>query len=187
MLCRNGLLGCGWTTSGHLIGQEPHTATAGPTLESPIQTHTRGNRTMKLTRQLSQHLPITLAIALVCSTSTSLAADALPSVSLDVRGAFPDSITSTEDGGLILGSVGGGAIYQIAPGSSKAEPWIVPAAAGHSVFGVLADESRNTLWACSVVLGPGDQAQSELKRYNLRDGKPQDSYAFPGGGLCNDI
>src|SRR3546814_17725593 len=83
MLCRNGLLGCGWTTSGHLIGLEPHTATAGPTLESPIQTHTRGNRTMKLTRQLSQHLPITLAIALVCSTSTSLAADALPSVSLD--------------------------------------------------------------------------------------------------------
>src|SRR3546814_15105611 len=77
---------------------------------------------MKLTRQLSQHLPITLAIALVCSTSTSLAADALPSVSLDVRGAFPESITSTEDGGLILGSVGGGAIYRVAPGSSKAEP-----------------------------------------------------------------
>src|SRR3546814_14505393 len=103
-------------------------------------------------------------MALVCSTSTSLAAGSLPSVSRDVRGAFPESITSTEDGGLILGSVGGGAIYRVAPGSSKAEPWIVPAAAGHSVFGVLADESRNTLWACSVVLGPGDQAQRDRKR-----------------------
>src|SRR3546814_11924066 len=98
---------------------------------------------------------------------------------LDVRGAFPESITSTEDGGLILGSVGGGAIYRVAPGSSKAEHWIVPAAAGHSVFGVLADESRNTLWACTVVLGPADQAHSEFKRYNLSDGTPLDSYAVP--------
>src|SRR3546814_20393387 len=115
MLCRNGLLGCGWTTSGHLIGQEPHTATAGPTLESPIQTHTRGNRTMKLTRQLSQHLTITLAIAFVRPTSPSLAADALLSVSLDSRGAFHDSSSSTQAGGLILGSVGGGAVEGAEP------------------------------------------------------------------------
>src|SRR5687767_9878856 len=64
---------------------------------------------------------------------------------------FPESITATEQGALIMGSVKG-VVYRAEPGASSAKPWLYPTAENglFSVLGVLADDARRTLWLCSV-------------------------------------
>src|ERR1700692_4438998 len=72
------------------------------------------------------------------------------SIGLPGDRVFPENITSTKDGTLYVGSLGSGGIIRIKPGAAKAEIWIKPGAFGsRSIFGVLADERSNTLWACS--------------------------------------
>lgn len=43
---------------------------------------------------------------------------------------FPESITSTADGSLIVGSLGHGNILRIAPGQDVAKEWIKPGTGG---------------------------------------------------------
>lgn len=105
-------------------------------------------------------------------------------------GAFAESITSTADGTLIIGSTATGAIHRRRPGAAKAERWIAPGATNGApapaVFGVLADTARGDLWACQVQQPPG-KGGTALARYNLRDGTLRATFAFAGTGLCNDI
>ncbi len=105
---------------------------------------------------------------------------------------FPESLTSTKDGTLYFGSVGQDAVYRATPKSSKAEAWIPAKSNGlNSVLGVYADEATGTLWVCaSSTGGRGGQpvvGETALKAFALKDAKFKASYAFPGGGLCNDI
>ncbi|HJS86745.1 MAG TPA: hypothetical protein VJ779_14910 [Acetobacteraceae bacterium] len=108
---------------------------------------------------------------------------------------FPESITATSDGTLIIGSLGEGGIYRAAPGASTADLWIKPGTAGTmSVLGVLADERSGTLWVCSSdlssagVVVPGGQKPVALKSFDLKSGAPKGSVALPGERtLCNDI
>jgi hypothetical protein len=108
--------------------------------------------------------------------------------------AFPESVTSTHDGTLYAGSLATGGIVRIRPGSAP-EVWIKPGAFGcASIFGVLADEHSNTLWACSndltargVVIAGADKG-SALKGFDLNTGEGKVSAAFAGEkNLCNDI
>ena len=117
------------------------------------------------------------------------------SIGLPGDRVFPENITSTEDGTLYVGSLGSGGIIRIKPGSAKAEIWIKPGAFGsRSIFGVLADERSNTLWACSndlstlgVVVASMEKG-SALKGFDLTTGKGKISAALPGDHtLCNDI
>ena len=63
---------------------------------------------------------------------------------------FAESITATSDGALIFSSFAGGRISRAAPGAVEASEWIKPGTNGLlSVLGVLADETTNTLYACS--------------------------------------
>lgn len=106
--------------------------------------------------------------------------------------AFPESLTSTTGGDVILSSLGTGAIFRAAAGSAKPVVWIAPGTNGLlSVFGVLADEHSQTLWACSSPRADSPAAagaQSALKAFDLKTGKPKGSFAFPPGkALCNDI
>jgi sugar lactone lactonase YvrE len=100
---------------------------------------------------------------------------------------FPESITSTSDGALIIGSLVKGMVFRAAPGVATAEPWIKPGTNGlQRVLGVLADERSGTLWVCSVKQGQGEP--TALKAFNLKTGAAKASYTFPGdGGICNDI
>ncbi|MGH8327606.1 MAG: SMP-30/gluconolactonase/LRE family protein [Steroidobacteraceae bacterium] len=105
---------------------------------------------------------------------------------------FPESLTSTSDGAVIIGSIGQGAIYRALPGSTRASLWIRPGAHGiQSIFGVLADEKSNTLWACSNSLGPPrgpPHPRPALYAFDLATGALKGRYAFPSfGALCNDI
>jgi sugar lactone lactonase YvrE len=105
---------------------------------------------------------------------------------------FPESMTSTADGTLIIGSIGAKTIFHVKPGAATAEPWIQPGTDGMaSIFGVLADTKSNTLWACSSTIGPPGgpaPAPSTLYAFDLKSGASKGHYPLPTpGGFCNDI
>ncbi len=108
---------------------------------------------------------------------------------------FPESLSSTKDGTLFVGSFAEGGIVKVKPGTDKAEPWIKPGANGsRSTFGVLADERSNTLLVCSNdtsgfgVPGPSMAKGSALKAFDLTTGEAKGSTPLPGSPtLCNDI
>lgn len=114
-------------------------------------------------------------------------------ISIPGTGIFPESITSTADGTLYIGSAGKAQIYRVAPGTTTAEVFIQPDTGGvKQVFGVLADEASGTLWACSNDLqsgppGAGPPGPSALHAFDLGTGAAKTSYALPAGGMCNDI
>ncbi|HEY4077669.1 MAG TPA: hypothetical protein VGM26_12145 [Rhizomicrobium sp.] len=104
-------------------------------------------------------------------------------VVIDDRNVFPESLSATPDGTLYIGS-NLGRIYRAKPGQAYAEPWLLPQDSGlhEGLRGVLADKASNTLWICD-----NNGKESSLVRFALRTGKKLASYAFPGGGHCNDI
>ncbi|MGB6451190.1 MAG: hypothetical protein WBE92_10600 [Steroidobacteraceae bacterium] len=123
------------------------------------------------------------------------AAQAAPPAHITVQGEriFPESLTSTSDGTVIIGSIGQHAIYRAPPGSSLAVQWIKPATDGiQSILGVLSDDASDTLWACSNSIGPPQQGspppRAMLYTFDLKTGAPKGHYPFPAqGSLCNDI
>lgn len=80
--------------------------------------------------------------------------DAPTTITLPGAQVFPESITSTSDGTVYIGSLGEGGILRAVAGARHAVPFIHPGSfESHSIFGVLADERSGTLWACSNDLG----------------------------------
>jgi sugar lactone lactonase YvrE len=116
------------------------------------------------------------------------AAPPVTEIVLPGKGIFPESITSTSDGTLIVGSLGHGNVSRIAPGKTAAEEWIKPRTGGlNGVLGVFADEKGKNLWVCSNNLENKGEATS-VKAFDLKTGALKGTYALPGdGALCNDI
>ena len=104
-------------------------------------------------------------------------------ISIDDRNVFPESLSSTSDGTLYIGS-NLGRIYKARPGQAYAEPWLDPASSGlhKGLRGILAETKSGTLWVCDDF-----GKESALVRFKLKSGARLASYAFPGGGHCNDI
>jgi sugar lactone lactonase YvrE len=108
--------------------------------------------------------------------------------------SFPESVTSTKDGTLYVGSFNLGGVVKAAAGG-KMEQFIKPGAGGsRSTLGVLADEKNGTLYVCSNditgfgVPGPGDTKGAWLKTFDLASGTPKGSFALSDPkSLCNDI
>src|SRR5579871_119123 len=101
-------------------------------------------------RHLSCAPPGAALIIGCCSVAALIASAATPSeVTVDDTKVFPESITSTPDGRVILGSLHNPRIYRSAPGGDRAEPWIKVKGKGQvGTLGVLADPGTRTLWAC---------------------------------------
>jgi len=97
--------------------------------------------------------------------------------------AFPESLTSTSDGTIYIGSLSRAEVYRALPGEAVAKTWITKEAGKFSlVLGVLADTGSDTLWVCD---NAGDHAY--LKSFGLRSGVLTKTFELPGGGFCNDI
>ena len=106
---------------------------------------------------------------------------------IDDTRVFPESLTSTADGTVIIGSMEHGTIYHVAPGAAKATAWIAATPNGlRRVLGVFVNEAANTLWVCTNDPDPNGK-DADLKAFDLKTAAPKGSYPFPGGGLCNDI
>jgi len=129
-----------------------------------------------------------MLLALFAAASASLAAQTVTEITLPGTRVFPESITSTSDGTLIVGSLGHGNVMRIAPGSTDAVEWIKAGTNGlNSVLGVFADEKNHLLWVCSSKLGQTGEAPA-VKTFDLKSGDAKGSYTLPGDRtLCNDI
>jgi hypothetical protein len=150
---------------------------------------------------MKTHSKQSLAAGLVLGAAAQLAATAPPAeVFITGQGIFPESMTSSKDGSLIIGSIGTQQIFRARPGSASAEPWIVAGTGGmRSIFGVFADDKSNTLYACSntnpfggpppgSASPPASPPPGDLLAFDLKTGKPKGQYPFPTpGALCNDI
>ncbi len=119
-------------------------------------------------------------------------ARAASDVAIDGAGIYPESLTSSADGTLYIGSVKG-TIYRALPGSTRAEPWIVRDAHNGllSIFGVLADSRSRALWVCSSPVPlPGGVAggTASVKRFALATGAETGSWPLPAAhAICDDI
>jgi hypothetical protein len=123
-----------------------------------------------------------LATAFILAALTA-PAFAASDVTVDVPMAFPESLTSTANGTLYIGSMNLGAVYRALPGEKTAKPWISKEAGNFGrVLGVLADFPSRTLWVCD---NNGNNAY--LKTFSLRTAALIKTYELPGGGFCNDI
>ncbi len=129
-----------------------------------------------------------LATAVFALAAAVLAAQTVTEITLPGTRVFPESITSTADGTLIIGSLGHGNVLRIAPGTTMAAEWIKPGTNGlNSVLGVYADERNNLLWVCSDKFGNTGEATA-VKTFDLTSGAPKNTYPLPGDDpLCNDI
>jgi len=127
--------------------------------------------------------------AVCCASSLRCAAQTATQITLPGERLYTESITSTSDGTLIVGSLGKKDISRILPGTTKVEEWIAPGTGGlNQVFGVYADEKSSTLWVCSDRVGDAGGEAPALETFNLKTGQPTGSYPLAGDkGFCNDI
>jgi len=134
------------------------------------------------------YLQCTLGLALLAAAAAAGGAPAVTEITLPGTLVFPESITSTSDGTLIVGSLGHGNVMRIAPGKTQAMEWIKPGTSGlNGVLGVFADEKGKNLWVCSNNLDGKGEATSVMS-FDLKTGAPKGTYLLPGQGpLCNDI
>src|SRR5580658_4274753 len=141
---------------------------------------------MTMTHKLNTH--VLAAAALIAAAAVAYAGSAITEITLPGTLVYPESITSTADGTLIVGSLGHGNVMRIAPGKAMAEEWIAPGTGGlNQVLGVFADEKGKTLWVCSNNLEQKGEATS-VKAFDLKSGAIKGTYPLPGQGpLCNDI
>src|SRR5579871_2938730 len=90
---------------------------------------------------------------------------------------FPESLTSSSDGSVIIGSISQKQIYRVNPGADTAEVWIRAGTDGlNNTFGVFADNKTNTLYACSNLLGPPGAppaVNATLYAFDLESGSPR--------------
>jgi sugar lactone lactonase YvrE len=112
-------------------------------------------------------------------------------IRIDDTTVFPESVTSSADGTVYVGSVKGN-VYRAMPDSSVAQAWIrhSPENGILTILGVLADDAHNTLWLCSApnFFGPErSEGVTALHAYDLQSGEQKGKWDFPGGGTCNDI
>jgi sugar lactone lactonase YvrE len=128
------------------------------------------------------------ATALMLTATSVYAAEPVMEIILPATRIFPESITSTSDGTLIIGSLGHGDVSRIPPGKTMMEEWIKAGTGGlNNVLGVFADEKGKNLWVCSNNLDNKGEATS-VKAFDLSTGAIKGTYPLPGTGpLCNDI
>jgi sugar lactone lactonase YvrE len=132
------------------------------------------------------------AAALAGGCAASGPAGKITSVVIDDTEIYPESLTSTRRGDLIVGSVKGN-IYRARAGESRAVAWVRPDESNglQSVFGVLAHEFSDTLWVCSVpnpFKPPVAGRVAELVALDLASGKVKARHPFPPPrSVCNDM
>jgi mono/diheme cytochrome c family protein len=78
----------------------------------------------------------------------------VPALSIPGDNIYPESLTSTTDGIVIIGSIGTRTIFRVTPDSAEAQPWIGPGP--ETSLGVFADDRSKALWAC-VSSQPGSK------------------------------
>jgi hypothetical protein len=138
------------------------------------------------------HMSRAVVMTLLAAVLGAQAACAAQDILIDGKDVYPESVTSTANGAVINGSIGG-VVYRTPPGGTLAKPWIRPSPENglQAVFGVLADDQTKTLWLCSVpapFAPPKEGENSALMAFDLGSGARKAAYPFPAPrSVCNDM
>jgi sugar lactone lactonase YvrE len=103
---------------------------------------------------------------------------------------YPEGITALADGTVFVGSVSQGTIFRVVSGATAPDAAAFAEGGDNGLLntiGLLADEARGTLWACSSDTAGTGASPPGLKAFDLATGEPAGSFDFPGGGFCNDL
>jgi hypothetical protein len=147
------------------------------------------------TAQLRGRLAVRCALLCLmgaCAVARASDDTLLSGVLINDTNVYPESLSSTRDGTLYIGSIKG-IIFRALPERTKADAWIKPTPENGllTVLGVLADERAHTLWVCSSpspLRNPPAVGTSALMAFDLKTGAQKAAYPFPEpGGACNDI
>jgi sugar lactone lactonase YvrE len=99
-------------------------------------------------------------------------------ISIPSKNLFPESITSTSDGAIIIGSFGTDTIWRVPPGENNASKWIDVGKGKGPLLGVLADEQSGRLLVC----------QAGVKTFDLKTGAAKETLTIPTANpFCNDL
>jgi glucose/arabinose dehydrogenase/cytochrome c5 len=127
-------------------------------------------------------------VAALAAYVHSLAQPSTSRIEIPGDKVFPESLTSTHDGAIYIGSIALHQILRVRPGERVAQPWATVDPAGpQMVFGVFADDATNTLWTCVNSFDDG-APPAELQAFDLRIAKATARYPMPTAhAFCNDI
>lgn len=131
----------------------------------------------------------------VCVVSVLSLAHAAPAADILIADAKsqPESLTMAPGGTLIVGSASTPFVYKVSPGSSTAEKFVDASAEGPGTFffGMLADVSTHTLWACQLTPVPNStpvQRHTALRSFDLFTGAAKIRWNLPDdNSTCNDF
>jgi sugar lactone lactonase YvrE len=99
-------------------------------------------------------------------------------ISIPSKNLFPESITSTADGAIIIGSFGTSTVWRIPAGENNAAKWIDSTDTKGALLGVLADEKSGRLLVC----------QAGVKTFDLKTGAAKEALTIPTANpFCNDL
>ncbi len=126
-----------------------------------------------------------LALAACASSPHLPSRSSTPKLALPGAAYYPESVSVASDGTLYVGSLGGGGIVRLGPSSDSAESFV--ASAGKNIAGVYVDDEAALLYACENDFAAQPAAPPRVVAYRLGDGAETASYAFPQGGVCNDL
>ena len=99
-------------------------------------------------------------------------------ITIASKNLFPESITSTADGAIIIGSYGTSTVWRIPAGENNAAQWIDASSAKGALLGVLADEKSGRLLVC----------QAGVKTFDLKTGAAKEVLPIPTANpFCNDL
>jgi sugar lactone lactonase YvrE len=150
-------------------------------------------RTANMTSSARRLLLASLSALPIVVTALPAAAAAPPdTINIPGERIFPESLTSSSDGSVIIGSIAQKAVYRAKPGSDTAEVWIAPGTENlNNVLGVFADNKAGTVYVCSNLLGPpgpGPAVNAQLLTFDAKTGTEKGHFVFPTDkGVCNDI
>ena len=99
-------------------------------------------------------------------------------ISIPSKNLFPESITSTSDGTIIVGSWGTSSVWRIPAGGNNAAKWIDSSTTAGPLLGVLADEKSGRLLVC----------KAGVRTFDLKTGSPKEFLTIPTANpFCNDL
>jgi hypothetical protein len=132
------------------------------------------------------------ALALAAIPVAAAPARPLPDIVMDGSNLYPESMSSSPDGTVYIGSMKG-IVFRAKPGADTATAWIKPTAdnAILTLLGVLVDAPTHTLWLCSspgALRSPPVTGTASLMAFDLKTGRQRGNYPFPApASVCNDI
>ena len=133
---------------------------------------------MQLTRPPAKRWIKWVGAANVVAAGCALYAADPAIISIASKNLFPESITSTADGAIIIGSFGTSTVWRIPRGENNASQWIDASKNKGPLLGVLADEKSGRLLVC----------QAGVKTFDLKTGAAKESLTIPTANpFCNDL